>query len=87
MKPLQTIDKKIIDKDYSTLIVSKEVMQLIKEELGDKILWDYDEETQELILIPKPKSYTEALTGLGEEMWKKAGGVKYIQKERDSWET
>jgi len=87
MEPLKNISEKIIEKEYNVLIVSKEIIHLIKERLGEEILWDYDEETNELILIKKPNSYTDALTGLGEEMWKSAGGIRYIQQERKSWET
>ncbi len=39
-----------------------------------------------LILWPKPKSYAEALEGLGGEIWKGINPLEYIRKERASWE-
>jgi hypothetical protein len=53
--------------------------------LGDEFLWNYDFETKELFLIKRPSSITEALYGLGADMWKQAGGTDYIREERDSW--
>jgi len=39
-----------------------------------------------LILSPKPKSYSDALEGLGPEIWKGIDPLAYIRKERTSWE-
>lgn len=85
MEPLSKIDTKRIDKEYSVMIVSKDIIELIKDRLGDEILWDYDKDTNELFLIKKPTSFTDALTGLGEEMWKSVDGTEYIKQERESW--
>ncbi|CCJ33448.1 hypothetical protein [Caloramator australicus] len=76
----------INNNEYKIIRVSAEIIDLIKEKLGDEVLWVYDDETKELFLFKKPESFTDALAGLGEEMWKNAGGVDYIKQERDSWE-
>lgn len=50
--------------------------------IGDVLLWEYDEVTGTMTAIPKPKSFTEALAGLGAHLWK--GGVEELRRERDS---
>jgi hypothetical protein len=87
MELLKFVDDKIVANESKVLIVSKEIMSLIKEKLGDQIICDYDAKTNELTLVKKPDSYTDALTGLGEEMWVNAGGVKYLEQERKSWDS
>ena len=72
--------------EYKVIKVPSELIDFIKEKLGDDVLWVYDDDTQELSLIKKPESFTEALSGLGAEMWKSVGGAEYIKQERDSWE-
>ena len=62
------------------------MVDFIKEKLGKDVLWVYDEESKELTLIKRPDSYTEALSGLGEEMWKKVGGTEYIRWDREQWD-
>jgi len=39
-----------------------------------------------LILWPKPKSYSDALEGLGREIWEGVDPLEYIRKERASWD-
>lgn len=53
---------------------------------GSDVIWDYDSITRELIIMKRPKSYVDALAGLGKEMWEKAGGAKYIEKMRAEWD-
>jgi hypothetical protein len=71
---------------YSVVLIPNEILGYIKEKLGNDVLWVYDDESGELFLIKRPESYTDALTGLGEDMWKSAGGVDYIRQERDKWD-
>lgn len=72
--------------DYSVVLIPNEMLDYIKEKLGSDVLWLYDNESNELFLIKRPESYTDALTGLGENMWKSVGGVDYIKRERDKWD-
>ena len=72
--------------DYKTIKVPSELLEFVKQKLGAEVLWVYDDETNELFLIKKPESFTDALSGLGEDMWKSVGGTDYIRLERESWE-
>ena len=53
--------------------------------VGDKLIWQYDEVHQEIIVMPKPKSFTDKLWGLGKDMWKNESTDDYIRKEREGW--
>ncbi|MBA1336029.1 MAG: hypothetical protein HPY66_1850 [Firmicutes bacterium] len=74
-----------IIQDYSSIRLPSDLIETVKKKLGDEFLWNYDPETKELFIIKRPPSITEALYGLGADMWKKAGGTDYIRQERDSW--
>ena len=39
-----------------------------------------------LIVSPRPKSYSDALEGLGKDAWKDVDPLTYIRQERASWE-
>jgi prophage tail gpP-like protein len=75
-----------INKSYKTIKVSEDLIDIIKNKLGDEVIWYYDEDDGELFIVKKPDSYTEALSGLGENMWKSVNGVEYIKQERDLWQ-
>lgn len=72
--------------EYRVVLIPKDMLDFIKEKLGNEVLWVYDEDSNELSLVKRPESYTDALSGLGEEMWKQAGGAEYISRERDKWD-
>ncbi|MFA5995234.1 MAG: AbrB/MazE/SpoVT family DNA-binding domain-containing protein [Patescibacteria group bacterium] len=38
------------------------------------------------ILVKHPKDYVTALSGLGQDIWKKLGGVNYIKRARKQWD-
>ncbi len=43
-------------------------------------------DSQRAILLKHPKSHTDALEGLGQEVWHALGGTeKYLREERSSW--
>ncbi|WP_234122423.1 hypothetical protein [Clostridium hydrogenum] len=71
---------------YKTIIIPEELIDVIKEKLGDEFIWDYDKKSNSLFLMKKPKSYTDFLSGLGDEMWQSVGGTEYIKQERDKWD-
>lgn len=53
--------------------------------IGDTLLWEYDEKSNTITAIPKPKSFTAALSGLGKHMWK--DGAEQLRKERvEEWD-
>ncbi len=71
----QQVKHSSVNEDYRVVLIPKDMVDFIKEKLGKDVLWAYDEESKELTLIKRPDSYTEALSGLGEEMWKEIGGT------------
>ncbi|WP_434576902.1 hypothetical protein [Thermoanaerobacterium thermosaccharolyticum] len=66
--------------------IPTDTIKYIIEMLGDNIIWDYNKITGELIIMKRPESYTDALAGLGEDMWKQVGGTKYIEEMRNEWD-
>ncbi|WP_289142207.1 hypothetical protein [uncultured Brevibacillus sp.] len=70
---------------YKIVLIPAELLDIVKEKLGDEFIWDYDEKSQELFLMKRPESYTDFLSGLGKEMWSSAGGEEHIHGERSSW--
>jgi hypothetical protein len=85
MKPLNEVISKE-NKDYKLLVVPAELVDMIKEKLGDEFIWDYEKKTNRLFLMKKPDSYTDFLSGLGKEMWDSVGGTEYISQEREKWD-
>lgn len=53
---------------------------------GDELIWVYDRMRNQIIVKPKPKRFTDALVGLGKELFEKETGDEYIRKERESWD-
>jgi AbrB family looped-hinge helix DNA binding protein len=53
--------------------------------VGDKLIWQYDEAHKEIIVMPKPISFSDKLWGLGKELWKNETGDDYVRKERENW--
>lgn len=50
---------------------------------GDYLLVDVQDGM--LILLPKPKSYTNYLAGLYQEIWEDVDTTAYLEQERDAW--
>jgi hypothetical protein len=74
------------EQSYKILIIPADLVDTIKEKLGDEFIWEYDKQSNSLFLMKKPVSYTDFLAGLGKEMWDSVGGTKYIRQERDQWD-
>lgn len=85
MKPINECVS-LDDDHYKTIVIPEELIDIIKEKLGEEFIWDYDKNTNRLFLMKKPESYTDFLSGLGKEMWQSVGGVDYISQERDQWD-
>lgn len=51
---------------------------------GDRLLVDIQDGM--ILLIPKPVSYTNHLSGLHHEIWENIDTEAYLRKERDAWE-
>lgn len=72
--------------DYNVVLIPNDVLDIIRTKLGEEVLLVFGDDTKELALIRKPESFTNALRGLGKEMWKSVGGTDYIKQERKTWE-
>ncbi len=71
----QQVKHSSVNEDYRVVLIPKDMVDFIKEKLRKDVLWAYDEESKERTLIKRPDSCSEALPGLGEEMWKEIGGT------------
>ncbi|KKQ17430.1 MAG: Transcriptional regulator, AbrB family [Berkelbacteria bacterium GW2011_GWA1_36_9] len=39
-----------------------------------------------IVMSPSPRSYSEKMLGLGQEIWKNIDPLEYIRQERSSWD-
>ncbi len=53
---------------------------------GAEIIWLYDEDASQILLMKKPDSFAKAMKGLGKEVWEDIDVNVYIKEERESWE-
>lgn len=67
------------------ITIPEEIRAKTKLNIGDSLLWQYDELRQEIIVLPKPKSFSYKLWGLGKEVWERESTDDYIRKERAEW--
>ena len=86
MKPINKASE-LDNNNYKMLAIPSELVDIIKEKLGDEFIWDYDKKTNRMFIMKKPESYTDFLSGLGKDMWDSVGGTDYIRQERDKWNT
>lgn len=71
--PISTLSSK------NQIVLPKEAREAMKVKGGDKLLVVVKGDIA--ILMPKPKKYSEALSGAGKGMYPK----NYLKKERGSW--
>lgn len=74
-----------IKQRYQTTI-PKDIREKAKLDIGDGLIWKYDELRDEIIIIRKPHKFSDAIWGLGKEIWEKESGDEYVNKEREAWE-
>lgn len=67
------------------ITIPEDIRKKANLKVGDKLIWQYDEVHQEIIVMPKPKSFTDKLWGLGKELWETESTDDYLRKERESW--
>jgi len=67
------------------ITIPDEIREKANLKVGDKLMWQYDEARQEIIVMPKPKSFTDKLWGLGKELWNNESSDDYVRKERNDW--
>ena len=66
--------------------IPQDIREKAKLQVGDQLIWQYDEVRNEIIVMPKPKNFSDAIWGLGKELWEKGKSDEYIRKERAGWE-
>lgn len=74
-----------LNEDLS-LRVPEEILKRAGMRPGIEIIWLYDEETKQIILMEKPDDFAKAMRGLGKKLWSNIDIDKYIKEERESWE-
>lgn len=67
------------------MTIPKHIRDKAKLDIGDELIWKYDKFRDEIIIIRKPVKFTEALWGLGKEIWEKEMADEYVKKERKEW--
>lgn len=67
------------------VVIPKAVRQQMKLKAGMTVTVQPIDENRAL-LVRHPKDVTSALSGLGKDVWKKVGGVAYIQRDRQAWD-
>lgn len=67
------------------ITIPEDIRQRAKLSVGDKLIWQYDENQSEIIVMPKPTSFSDKLWGLGKEVWEDGPVDDYIRKERENW--
>ncbi|MBI2415726.1 MAG: AbrB/MazE/SpoVT family DNA-binding domain-containing protein [Candidatus Kerfeldbacteria bacterium] len=67
------------------IVVPKAIRQRLKLKAGMRISMDAID-NHHAIITTQPKNYTDALSGLGADVWKKLGGVRHLKKLRKEWD-
>jgi len=75
--------KTTISQKYQ-VVIPKEIRQKIKISEGQE-LYVYSVGNS-IIMSPSPKSYSEKMLGLGQEIWKNIDPLEYISRERAGWD-
>lgn len=68
------------------IVVPKAIRQMMNLKAGS-VLTIHSVDSERAVLMKHPKSYTQALAGLGKDVWQSLGGAKkYIKNERSLWD-
>lgn len=67
------------------VVIPKEIRQRMRLKAGMSVTLQPLDENR-AVLVKQPKDYVAALSGLGQDVWKKLGGVNYIKRERQRWD-
>jgi bifunctional DNA-binding transcriptional regulator/antitoxin component of YhaV-PrlF toxin-antitoxin module len=66
--------------------IPEEILKRAGFKPGIEIIWLYDEDTSQILLMEKPKNFAKTMKGLGKELWQDVDINTYIKEERESWE-
>ncbi len=78
MKAVVTLSSK------NQIVIPKVARKRLSIGPGDQLILEVEKDN--LILKPKPKSYSKHLRGLHSTLWRGVEATDYVRKERDSWE-
>lgn len=65
------------------LVLPKKVRQRLDLHEGDELLVEVSR--RGILLIPRPKSYTDHMAGLHREVWQDLDVDDYLEQERKTW--
>ena len=66
------------------VVIPKELRKKLGIKPKDKVL--VEEIEGMVIVIPKPRSFTGFLKGLGKEVWEEEDATEYVRRERKYWD-
>jgi AbrB family looped-hinge helix DNA binding protein len=75
--------KTTISQKYQ-VVIPKEIRRKIKISEGQEL--HVYSVGNSIIMSPSPKSYSEKMLGLGQEIWKNIDPLEYIRRERAGWD-
>ena len=78
MRTLVTLSSK------NQIVIPQVSPQEIIDRSGDPLILNVEKDN--LILKPKPKSYSKHLRGLHRAIWQGVDAADYVRKERETWE-
>lgn len=71
-----------VSKKYQ-VVIPKQARDALKIDRGDELIVSI--RAGQVIMKPKPKSYTGYMRGLHKNLWKDVDAAKYVEKEREAW--
>lgn len=82
---MNTITTTTLSQKYQ-VVIPKRVREQMHLNIGSQVMVQPIDSNTAMI-IKRPSSLTDALSGLGQDMWQQLGGAdEYMKKERASWE-
>ncbi len=68
----------------SSIKVPEEILKKAGLEPGVNMIWVYDEDNSQILLMQKPDNFAKSLKGLGKELWQDIDINSYVKEERES---
>ncbi|MHB9144270.1 MAG: AbrB/MazE/SpoVT family DNA-binding domain-containing protein [Symbiobacteriia bacterium] len=67
-----------------TLVIPAPIRKAVNLKVGDTVIVDQDVRGN-IVLVPKPKNFTQVLKELGTEAFGGVDPIEYQRKEREQW--
>jgi len=65
------------------VVIPKKAREALNINRGDELIISV--KNGQILMRPKPKSYTDYMRGLHKEVWRDAKATEYIKEEREAW--